>query len=260
MIPAVVSPPKQDFVEVVRDPSKKVHVFVNENAIDKIFAQKISGVIDKVKKISSKELIHAIQISFASNAEPKKPDVEVECPFNEDESIYRKEWIRGLNLQRQARHYQVPNLDKIKELHKLLKIYSNEINIDHLQQDIVRILNRRPVDHRLIAQARLAEVKENKVEMNLEDALKTIFLTTNKQKLSFLKMRNPFLVEEDLEALNKCLQKYLEWNISDRTLGQIKNKILTILEMVEKDDSLLWMENPTVREAWQEVGELLESI
>ena len=92
--------------------------------------------------------------------------------------------------------------------------------------------------------------------MNLDDALRLIFLPTQAQKLAFLQARNPFLVEEDLKALNKCLQEYLEWSISDKILEQVKNKVKSILEFQVQTGND-WQENSSVQEAWQELGELL---
>lgn len=233
---------------------------------NKNFAQKIVNTVHEVKATSPYEFIESLKDSFASHSEPAAFEAAIECPFDETEEevksmkeevkAYRKEWKKGLDLHHQSRRYPIPELGKIEELHKILEMYPNEVSIHSLQRDILRILNRRPLHLQAGAKARLAEVAENKVDMNLEDALKTIFMPDAASKLTYLKKKNPFLVEEDLEALNKCLQEYLEQSISDKLLGQVKNKLQPILEIAE-NEGLQWKDNPSVQEAWQEIGELL---
>lgn len=228
---------------------------------NKIFAEKIFKTYQE-KKLTSYELLRALQVSFTKISK-EKPFIAVECPFNEDEieeptfksevKAYRIEWENGIELQKQSKVYMVPEINQLEELHRILEIYPNEIHLDSLKKNLMRILNRRPIG--ISPEAILLEIREKKQEMDLEDAFKTIFLSDKNRKLAYLKMYNPFFLEEDLKVLNRCLQEYLERCITDKILIQIKNKIVPILKIAKADKA--WSENPAVQEIWQEVGELL---
>ena len=121
---------------------------------NKKFAQKISGIYEE-NRPSPYELIKVLQADFAHDAVPVDPLVEGDCPFDEKEGtdqsfkneikIYQKEWNKGVALHNEQHRFPVPDLDKIKDLDRILLLYSNTVKKEGLQNQILRIVNRRPI-------------------------------------------------------------------------------------------------------------------
>ena len=263
----------------VQEIKKEVEKIEKENApqfveirehgeINKDFAEKIFKAAREAKQTSPFALIYVLQASYANYALPIAPLVEMECPFNEENENddllfnlelehYRKEWKKGIELREGFKSYLVPELGKVKELQNILGDYLNEIYMEKLEADILRILNRRPVDPDMQVKARLDEVVEQKIDVTIDDALKTVYLSDDIKKIEFLRSRNPFLEHDDLKSLQRCLREYLEWSITHRVLGRIKNIAEYLLNYSEKMPHDQWINDPTVQTNWQEIGELL---
>lgn len=232
-----------------------------------VLPKKIQAILNETKKLLPYELITALKKVFADSVHSKKPFVEIESPFKNIEATdemlfkelewYQREWNEGILLQKQARQYAVPSPLEIEALQKILQTYTHEIHLENLQHEILKIINRKPIDPQMMLEARMDSIIERKVELDLDVALKSIFIADKDQKLLFLRKYNPYLLEDDVKILNTSLMNYLEWSISDQILGQIKTKMNGILKIVEEMDQKPWQDHPSVQEAWQEIGELL---
>jgi hypothetical protein len=251
--------PKKNEMQVDELPKHNKEMFV-----EKDFAKQIFSMIQEGKKMTFTALLESLRSTSASNFKAA-PYVELSCPFVPEQTadpffkkeleFYKKEFQKGAELQKQARFYLVPSLEKIKELNKILEYFSKELDVAPLENQILSVVNRRSIDSRGISKSLLTEVMEHKVAITIDEALKTIFFREDKPKLAYLQKLNPFLVEEDLASLHIALQDYLEGCINDTTLVQLKEKIQHILSCSENDQG--WITQPSVEQAWQEAAELL---
>nr|WP_166157623.1 DUF3638 domain-containing protein [Neochlamydia sp. AcF84]NGY95727.1 hypothetical protein [Neochlamydia sp. AcF84] len=230
------------------------------------FTYKVCQIIAKYKSISPFQIIQAIKEDFDNYTIYSSLPAKESCPFkiegNEEDffkndlDFYRHEWYEGIELQNNAHHYLLPDFPTILQLDKILTTYAHESNDVGMINNIVRILNRRPTEINALIFAKLKEVNEDKIQMELEDGLKTIFFPTSSQKLAFLQQRNPYFLEEDLVALQRCIQEYLEWQISNKIIATVKNHLFSIIH-IQSHHPLTWKDEPAAQEAWQAIGELL---
>ncbi|KIC74865.1 hypothetical protein DB42_AU00150 [Neochlamydia sp. EPS4] len=249
-----------------RQEEKKEEIKKGRIFHDLDFTYNMNLLLANCKSISPFQIIQAIKEDFANYTVYPSLSGEEPCPFkiegNEEDffkndlDFYRKEWYKGIELQKGAQDYLLPTFPAILQLDKILTTYAYESNDVGMINNIVRILNRRPTEINALIFAKLKEVKEDKIQMELEDGLKTIFLPTSSQKLAFLQRRNPYFLEEDLVALQTCMQEYLEWQISNKIIAMVKSHLLSIIH-TQSHHPLTWEDEPAVQEAWQAIGELL---